>query len=408
MAVKYVVLLGDGMADWPVEELGGRTPLQAARKPNMDYLAKLSLIGMVRTIPDGMPAGSDVANLSVFGFNPAEVYTGRSPLEAISMGIDLSEDDLALRCNLVTLSDSENYEDAVMLDYSAGEITTNEASELIAAIARELNSEDIKFYPGVSYRHCMVWNRGPDDIKLTPPHDISGKPVREHLPMGEKSGLLLELMKKSREILRDHPVNLMRAERGLNPATSIWLWGPGRKPSIPLFSEKYGLKGSVISAVDLVRGIGKAAGMKTVTVPGATGNIHTNYRGKAQAALEELRSGSDLVYIHVEAPDECGHQGNVRDKIRSIELIDDELLGTLLGGLEGFEDYSMMILPDHPTPVAIRTHCPDPVPFMIYRSGSVISDEKAVYSEEYASKRELFIGQGHTLMGMFLGIGEAK
>jgi len=406
--LKYIVLLGDGMADWPLKELCGKTPLQVAKKPNMDALARRSLIGLVRTIPDGMPAGSDVANLSVFGFNPREVYTGRSPLEAISMGINLSDDDVAFRCNLVTLSDSSKYEDAVMVDYSSGEITTGESSQLIKSIAQELNSDSIAFYPGVSYRHCMVWHKGTLDVSLTPPHDISGKPVREYLPKGEKAGFLLELMKRSREILRSHPVNKKRIEKGLNPATSIWLWGQGKRPSIPLFSEKYGLKGAVISAVDLIRGIGRAAGMKVVTVPGATGNINTNFRGKALAALEELRSGTDLVYIHVEAPDECGHQGNIGDKIRSIELIDRELLGTLLDGLEGSQEYSMMILPDHPTPIAIRTHCPDPVPFMIYRSGSTISDENAVFSEEYASGRNLMINKGHTLMGMFLGTGKAE
>jgi len=406
--MRYIVLLGDGMADWPLEELGGRTPLQAASKPNMDALAKRSVMGLVKTIPDGMPAGSDVANLSVFGFDPSEVYTGRSPLEAISMGIKLSEDDIALRCNLVTLSDTEEYADAIMLDYSSGEITTEESSELIRVIAQELNQEGVSFYPGVSYRHCMVWKNGPLDIDLTPPHDISGRPIKPHLPKGQQSGFLLDLMEKSRAILKSHPVNTRRMEKGLNPATSIWLWGQGKRPSIPLFVEKYGLCGSVISAVDLVRGIGKATGMNSVMVPGATGNIHTNFRGKALAALDELKSGRDFVYIHVEAPDECGHQGNVRDKIRSIELIDSEILGTLLKGLEGFEDYSIMILPDHPTPIAIKTHCSDPVPFMIYRSGNGITDENAVYTEECASGKNLMIEKGHTLMDMFLGFGTAE
>ena len=406
--VKYIVLLGDGMADWPLDELGGKTPLQVAHKPNMDTLAKRSLMGMVKTVPDGMPAGSDVANLSAFGFNPREVYTGRSPLEAVSMGIRLSDDDIALRCNLVTLSDTAAYQDATMLDYSAGEITTEEASELIQAIAQALNREGLSFYPGVSYRHCLVWNKGPLDLELTPPHDISGKPIREYLPKGKGSEVLLDLMVKSRDILKNHPVNIRRMKKGLNPATSIWLWGHGKRPSIPLFVEKYGLCGSVISAVDLVRGIGKATGMNSVMVPGATGNIHTNFRGKALAALDELKSGRDFVYIHVEAPDECGHQGNVRDKIRSIELIDSEILGTLLKGLEGFEDYSIMILPDHPTPIAIKTHCSDPVPFMIYRSGNGITDENAVYTEECASGKNLMIEKGHTLMDMFLGFGTAE
>lgn len=408
IAVRYIVLLGDGMADWPLEELGGKTPLQVAHKPNMDALAKRSVMGMVNTIPEGMPAGSDVANLSVFGFNPKEVYTGRSPLEAISMGIKLSGEDIALRCNLVTLSETEEYADATMLDYSAGEITTEESSELIKAIAQELNQEGLTFYPGVSYRHCLVWNKGPLEIDLTPPHDISGKPIGSHLPKGMNSEVLLELMKKSREILKSHPVNLRRIEKELNPATSIWLWGQGKKPSIPLFVEKYGLCGSVISAVDLIRGIGKASGMKSVEVPGATGNIHTNFKGKALAALEELKSGRDFIYIHVEAPDECGHQGQLQDKIRSIELIDSEVLGTLIKGLEGGEDYSIMILPDHPTPIAIRTHSSDPVPFMIYTSGNGLVDESAVYTEDCASKKDNLIRKGHTLMDMFLGFGTAE
>ena len=405
--MKYV-LLGDGMADWPVDELGGMTPLQAASKPNMDALAKHSVMGLVKTIPDGMPAGSDVANLTVFGFDPGEVYTGRSPLEAISMGIKLSEHDVALRCNLVTLSDTEEYSDAVMLDYSSGEITTGESSELIKATAQEMNRDGVSFYPGVSYRHCMVWKNGPLDIDLTPPHDISGKPIKSYLPKGRESDFLLDLMEKSRDILKSHPVNIRRIEKGLNPATSIWLWGQGKKPAIPLFVEKYGLCGSVISAVDLVRGIGKATGMNSVAVPGATGNIHTNFRGKALAALDELKSGRDFVYIHVEAPDECGHQGNIQDKIRSIELIDSELLDPLLRGLKDFEDYSIMVLPDHPTPIAIKTHCPNPVPFMIYRNGNGIIDQDAVYTEECAARKNLLIEKGHTLMDMFLGFGIAE
>lgn len=403
IAVRYIVVLGDGMADWPLEELGGKTPLQAAHKPHMDALAKRSMMGMVKTIPDGMPPGSDVANLSVFGFNPREVYTGRSPLEAISMGIKLSEEDIALRCNLVTLSDTEEYADATMLDYSSGEITTEESSELVKALAQALNREGLTFYPGISYRHCLVWNKGELEVDLTPPHDISGKPIRAYLPKGKRSEVLLDLMERSRAILKSHPVNIRRIERGLNPATSIWLWGQGKRPSIPLFVEKYGLCGSVISAVDLIRGIGKASGMKAVEVPGATGNIHTNFRGKALAALDELKAGRDFVYIHIEAPDECGHQGLVQDKIRSIELIDQEVLGTLLQGLEGGEDYSIMVLPDHPTPIAIRTHCADPIPFMIYRSCQEITDENAVYTEEYASGKNLLIEEGHTLMDRFLG-----
>ena len=400
--MRYIVLLGDGMADWPLDELGGKTPLAVANKPNMDALAKKSVLGMVKTVPDGMPAGSDVANLSVFGFNPREYYTGRSPLEAISMGIKMSDDDVALRCNLVTLSDTAEYSDAIMVDYSSGEITTAEAQELMAAIAKSLNSPGLSFYPGISYRHCLIWKKGPLELNLTPPHDISGKAIATYLPKGKKSDILLDLMSRSREVLKNHPVNKARIEKGKNPATSIWLWGQGKKPSIPLFVEKYGLCGSVISAVDLIRGIGKASGMKSVEVEGATGNIHTNFKGKALAALSELKECRDFVYIHIEAPDECGHQGQLKDKIRSIELIDRDVLGTLLSGLEGEDPYSILVMPDHPTPIATMTHCPDPIPFMIYRSGTEVLDENAVYTEDYARENGLMIEQGFTLMDRFL------
>ncbi|NLE26489.1 MAG: cofactor-independent phosphoglycerate mutase, partial [Clostridiaceae bacterium] len=352
--MKYIILLGDGMADWPIDEIGGKTPLEAANKPNMDRLIKSGIAGKAHTIPDGMPAGSDVANLSVFGFDPKIYYTGRSPLEAISMGLKLNADDTALRCNLVTLSSEEAYEDRSMVDYSAGEITTEESTELMNAVAEGLNKEGVSFYPGISYRHCLIWKNGPMDIKLTPPHDISGKRISEHLPKGLGFDIALDLMIKSTEILKNHPVNRSRVERGLNPATSIWLWGQGKKPDVPLFIEKYGLCGSVISAVDLIKGIGIASGMKAVNVEGATGNIKTNFVGKAKAVLKELQEGRDLVYIHIEAPDECGHQGQLREKIRAIELIDKDVLGTLLNGLEGMDHYRIMVLPDHPTPIAIK------------------------------------------------------
>lgn len=401
--MKYIIVLGDGMSDWPIDEIGGRTPLEAAIKPNMDKLIKSGVAGVANTIPEGMPAGSDVANLSVFGFNPKTYYTGRSPLEAISMGLKLNSDDTALRCNLVTLSNVEAYEDCTMVDYSAGEITTEESTILIKAVAEGLNREGISFYPGISYRHCLIWKNGPMDIKLTPPHDISGKKITGYLPMGPGYETALELMKKSTEILKNHPVNKSRMERGLNPANSIWLWGQGKKPEVPLFIEKYGLCGSVISAVDLIKGIGIASGMKSVNVEGATGNIKTNFKGKAEAALKELREGRDLVYIHIEAPDECGHQGQLKEKIRSIELIDQDVIDTLLKGLEGMGDYRLMVLPDHPTPVAIKTHCDDPVPFFIYdsRKPDVVNSE-AVYTEAFTRSTGLVIQEGHTLMDKFL------
>jgi 2,3-bisphosphoglycerate-independent phosphoglycerate mutase len=401
--MKYIIVLGDGMSDWPIDEIGGRTPLEAAIKPNMDKLIKSGVAGVANTIPEGMPAGSDVANLSVFGFNPKTYYTGRSPLEAISMGLKLNSDDTALRCNLVTLSNVEAYEDCTMVDYSAGEITTEESTVLMKAVAEGLNREGISFYPGISYRHCLIWKNGPMDIKLTPPHDISGKKITGYLPMGPGYETALELMKKSTEILKNHPVNKSRMERGLNPANSIWLWGQGKKPEVPLFIEKYGLCGSVISAVDLIKGIGIASGMKSVNVEGATGNIKTNFKGKAEAALKELREGRDLVYIHIEAPDECGHQGQLKEKIRSIELIDQDVIDTLLKGLEGMGDYRLMVLPDHPTPVAIKTHCDDPVPFFIYdsRKPDVVNSE-AVYTEAFTRSTGLVIQEGHTLMDRFL------
>lgn len=401
--MKYIILLGDGMADWPIDEIGGKTPLEAANKPNMDSLIKSGIAGTAHTIPEGMPAGSDVANLSVFGFSPKTYYTGRSPLEAISMGLKLNADDTALRCNLVTLSGEKAYEDRSMVDYSAGEITTEESTELMNAVADGLNREGISFYPGISYRHCLIWKNGPMDIKLTPPHDISGKKISEHLPKGPGCEIALELMDKSTEILKNHPVNKSRVERGLNPATSIWLWGQGKKPEVPLFIEKYGLCGSVISAVDLIKGIGIASGMKAVNVEGATGNIKTNFKGKAEAALKELREGRDIVYLHIEAPDECGHQGQLREKIRAIELIDSLVLGTLLEGLEKMGDYRIMVLPDHPTPIAIKTHCDDPVPFFIYDSRKTdVLNPEAVYTEAFTKSTGLVIHEGHTLMDRFL------
>lgn len=401
--MKYIIILGDGMADWPIDSLGGKTPLEVAYKPNIDRLSKASVLGLADTIPEGMPPGSDVANLSVLGFNPKVFYTGRSPLEAVSMGLKMNPDDTALRCNLVTLSNDDNYEDKSMLDYSAGEISTAESTELIRDLAKDLNSEGIAFYPGVSYRHCLIWKNGPMNISLTPPHDISGKKITHYVPSSEGGNVALELMKKSVDILAKHPINLRRIERGLNPATSIWLWGQGKKPSVPLFVEKYGLCGSVISAVDLIKGIGIASGMKSVDVPGATGNIHTNFKGKADAALKELKEGRDFVYIHIEAPDECGHQGQLKEKIRSIELIDSLVLDTLLKGLEGLDEYRLLILPDHPTPIEIKTHSRDPVPFLIYDSRKAdVRDSDAVYTEKYAKQTNLLIQDGYRLMDLFL------
>lgn len=402
--MKYIVLLGDGMADYPIPALNGKTPLEAANKPNMDFLAHHGEMGLVKTIPEGYPPGSDVANLSVFGYAPQLYYTGRSPLEAVSMGVSMEATDMAFRCNLVTLSNEEPYEDKTMVDYSSGEITTGEARELMETIAEKLNSPEFTFYPGISYRHCLIWKDGKEGLSLTPPHDISGRKIASYLPEGGNSNVFLSFMKKSEAILKDHPVNLSRIKIGLNPATSIWLWGQGRKPALKPFREKYNLGGSVISAVDLIRGIGILAGLEPIQVEGATGNLHTNYTGKAMACLRALENGSDFVYVHVEAPDECGHQGMLEGKITSIEKIDSELLSPLLKGLEKW-DYSILLLPDHPTPLSIRTHSREPVPYVIYRKAA--SSKPAFtsrrFTEKEAEKTGILVEEGHTLMDRFLG-----
>lgn len=399
--MKYIVMLGDGMADYPVESLGGRTPLQVAKKPNIDRLAKYGKMGMVKTVPDGMKPGSDVANLAAMGYNPQECYTGRSPLEAVSIGIQMNDTDVAFRCNLVTLSDEPEYADKTMMDYSSGEITTAEASQLIAAVNDAFRTDEILFYPGISYRHCMIWHEGPVGLDLTPPHDISDRKITEYLP---GNPLILDLMRRSYEVLKDHPVNKDRIARGLNPANSIWLWGEGTRPGVSRFEATYGVKGSVISAVDLIKGIGLCAGMKVIEVEGATGNIDTNFRGKGEAALKTLLDGRDLVYIHVEAPDECGHHGDLEGKIRSIELIDEEIVGPLLAGLEkAGEEYSILVMPDHPTPVSIKTHISDPIPFLLYRSDKKEESGADAYNEVTAAATGSFVPEGFRLMKELLG-----
>ncbi len=335
---KYVVVLCDGMADLPCPALSGHTPMELANKPTMDDLASLSEVGLVRTVAPGLKPGSDVANLSVMGYDPAVYYTGRSPLEAVNMGIELSPDDVAIRCNLVTLSDEENYEDKTMVDYCAGDISTAEAAELIRSVNEALGSDIYSFTPGVSYRHCLVWHGGTTEMGfLTPPHDISGKVVGEYLNTDPLAAGLIELMKKSVDVLKNHPVNLKRIAEGKRPATSIWLWGQGRKPQLDSFESKYGLKGAVVSAVDLIRGIGKCADMTVCEVEGATGYIDTCWEKKTAAALNALEDGCDLAYLHFEAPDECGHRAESENKIRSIELIDSLVLGNLVDGLSKSE-----------------------------------------------------------------------
>ncbi len=407
--MKYAVVLCDGMADYPVEELAGKTPMHVAAKNTMNALAGRSEVGLVKTVADGLKPGSDVANLSVMGYDPAVYYSGRSPLEAASIGIELKESDVTLRCNLVTLSDDEAYEDKTMIDYCADDISTAEAQKLIEYINDRLGSDEFSFYSGVSYRHCLVWSNGePNPGILTPPHDITGKKITDHIPRGEYCGRLYELMKSSYELLKDHPVNKKRIENGRRPANSIWLWGEGKKPMLDGFEEKFGLKGAVVSAVDLLKGIGICAGMATPEVEGATGYIDTNFSGKLNAAVDCLKSGCDFVYIHVEAPDECGHRGEVENKIKAIELIDKKILAPLVDELERMGDYALMVLPDHPTPLSIRTHCGDPVPYMIYRSGDTIQSGVEIFDEESAGKTGIYIDKGHTLMNRFLGKGLPK
>lgn len=399
--MKYIVMLGDGMADYPVEALGQKTPLEVAKKPNIDRLARHGELGMAKTVPEGMKPGSDVANLSAMGYNPLDCYTGRSPLEAVSIGIQMSDTDVAFRCNLVTLSEEPEYRDKTMVDYSSGEITTEEAAELIRAVDEAFRTDEILFYPGISYRHCMIWHEGPVGLDLTPPHDISDRKVTEYLPTNP---VILDLMKRSYDVLKDHPVNRARQERGLNPANSIWLWGEGTKPGVSLFEKLYGVKGSVISAVDLIKGIGICAGMKVIEVEGATGNIDTNFSGKGEAALQTLLDGQDLVYIHVEAPDECGHHGDLEGKVRAIELIDELVVGPLLQGLEeAGEDYSILVMPDHPTPLAIKTHISDPVPYLLYCSTKPVESGIGTYTENTAKSTGRYVEQGQGLMEKLLG-----
>lgn len=398
--MKYIVMLGDGMADDPIEKLGGKTPLQAAKKPNIDSLAPYAELGMAKTVPAGLKPGSDVANLAAMGYNPLECYTGRSPLEAVSMGIRMNDTDVAFRCNLVTLSAEEDYSAKTMVDYSSGEIGTAEAAQLIAAVQEALGDREREFFPGISYRHCMIWNHGPAGLELTPPHDISDRKVTEYLPQNQ---VILELMRSSYDILKDHPVNKARAARGQNPANSIWLWGEGTRPGISLFQDIYGVKASVISAVDLIKGIGICAGMQVIEVEGATGNIDTNFRGKGEAALKTLLDGQDLVYVHVEAPDECGHHGDLEGKIRAIERIDEEIVGPLLSGLkEAGEEYRILIMPDHPTPIAVKTHLSDPVPYLLYCSTEDQNSGIDSYTEETAKSTGIYLSEGFHLMKRLL------
>jgi len=389
------------MAGRPLERLGGKTCLQAARTPVMDRLAARSRVGLIRTVPEGMPAGSDVANLSIFGYDPRTCYTGRAPLEAASMGVHLNPEDVAYRCNLVTISSTIEDTDAVMEDYSGGHITTEESRPLIESLGARLGSDSLRFYPGVSYRHLMVWSNGSESAVCTPPHDILGQKLHDYLPRGIGEEELLSLMKASGKVMETHPVVQNRRKAGKQGPNCIWLWGQGRRPAMERFRERYDKTGAIISAVDLTRGIGVLAGFEVIHVPGATGYIDTNYEGKASAALEALKR-HDLVYVHVEAPDEAGHNGNIEDKIRAIEDFDSRIVDPILRGLEDFEDYRVLVLPDHPTPIELRTHTADPVPFILHRCGDSGS-EKRGFDETVLAEPDLVFEEGHRLMAFFLG-----
>ncbi len=397
--MKYVVILGDGMADYPQEILGGKTPLEVAKKPFTDQLALCSEVGLAKTVPCGMKPGSDVANLSVLGYNPFECYTGRSPLEAASIGIELKDTDVTARANLVTVTDEENYQDKIMVDYSAGEISTKEAEELINFLAKSINNDVYKLYAGISYRHCLVIDNGTVAGDLTPPHDITGRPVKDYLPKSQEGKKLLAIMEKSYELLKSHPINLKRIKEGKRPANSLWFWGEGTKPALESFSNRFGLKGGIISAVDLLKGIGKLTGMKVIEVEGATGNYDTNFSGKAKACLDALDNGLDFVYVHMEAPDECGHHGDVKNKIYSIEQIDQKVVKYIVEGLEERgEDFAILICPDHPTPISIMTHCSDPIPYLIYKSNKKVDSKVNGYDEARAESTKIFEEHGYNLI----------
>ena len=391
------------MADYAIEQFNNKTPLQYANTPYFDQLASQGELGLVQTIPAALPPGSDTANLSVMGYNPLQYYTGRSPLEAISLGIDLSDDDISFRCNLVTLSGDGPYNKKKMADYCAGEISTTEAQELISAVNEKLGSEEIKFHTGFNYRHLMVWHKGPDDWDLTPPHDISGQLISDHLPLGKESSQLLEMMEESYSLLSEHPVNKRRVEKGLNPANSIWIWGNGRRPAIPNFYDKYELKGAVISAVDLIKGIGLFAGMEPIEVEGATGYIDTNYKGKAEAALKVLNEGCDFVYVHIEAPDECSHRFEPENKVKSIELIDHEIVKRIKDEMDNSNyDFSILLVTDHATPLSLGTHTREPVPFTVYRSHDIKNNSGRKFDEASAADTGFIFSDGYRLMDFFL------
>lgn len=394
--MKYVVVLGDGMADEPIEQLGGKTPIEYADTPNLDRLSKLSEIGLVHTIPEGMKPGSDTANLSVLGYDPKKYYSGRSPLEALSIGVPMKDTDVALRCNIVTISDDDvPFEEKIIIDHSSSEIETEDCAILLEAVRKELENEMYQFYVGTSYRHCLIWDKG-EVIDLVQPHDVLTQVIGQHLPQDE---VLRNMMKKSYEILKDHPINIERKKNGLNPANCCWFWGAGTKPMLSSFEEKTGKKGMMISAVDLLKGIAVGASMGVVEVEGANGGLHTNYEGKMQAAVDALtKEGYDFVYVHVEAPDEMGHQGSVERKVQAIENLDKRVIGPLESKLkEQGVDFRMLVLPDHPTPIRVRTHTDKEVPYMLYDS-TAEENRSWNYSEKEATESGNYVAEGHTII----------
>lgn len=401
--MKYVVVLCDGMADYPVPALGGKTPMMVAKKPHIDALAAKAEVGLVRTVAPGLKPGSDVANMSVLGFDPHRFYTGRSPLEAASIGIDMKDSDVSLRTNLVTLSDKgEPFADKVIEDYCADDISTEEARQLIEAVQAAFGGGEYDFYTGVSYRHCLIWHGGTTELgNMTPPHDITGKVIGPHLSTVETARPLLEMMEKSFDLLKDHPVNKARVAAGRRPANCIWLWGEGKRPALQPFEALYGIKGGMVSAVDLLKGIANCAGMEVAEVPGATGYIDTDFEGKAKAALD-LLTRNDLVYVHFEAPDECGHRNEPENKVKAIEMVDSRVLPILEEGLEQYEDYKILLLPDHPTPIVTRTHASDPVPYLLYQKSAPKTGVDTI-NEETAKATGIYMENGPAMMPHFLG-----
>lgn len=397
--MKYVIVLGDGMADEPIEVLGNKTPLEVAKTPMMDMMALRSEMGISKNVPEGMKPGSDIANLAVLGYDPHKFYSGRSPLEALSIGVPMKDNDIALRCNFVTLSEEDvPYEKRTLLDHSSGEISTEDCAVLIEAVKEDIIKAPFELHVGTSYRHCLIWSEG-KVVPLAQPHDIPGRVIEEYLP-GEE--MLLSMMKRSFDVLNNHPINIERAKKGLNKANSMWFWGAGTKPALYSFEKKTGLKGAMISAVDLLKGIGVGTEMHVELVEGANGMLHTNYEGKARAAVRLLKEGMDFVYLHVEAPDEMGHQGSIERKIQAIENIDSRVLKPLKEELDNSgEEYRIMVLPDHPTPIRYRTHTSSPVPFMIYDSRKEFKGQKE-YSERIAEATGLVIEEGYKLIDRFL------